>query len=103
MIENKKWFKAMNHPRRLIGCGDCKFFFGLKGVWGIGVEGECTRFPPSVHPAKKYRHGKSFSTYPLVASNHETCGEFKLGKYKQRSCADRNMEPRKDSDPRRAE
>jgi hypothetical protein len=57
-------------------CGQCRFYWDFKKV-GNFREGQCTRYPPSVHPQGKYRVGQSFSHYPLVESIKEACGEFK--------------------------
>jgi hypothetical protein len=66
--------------RRFRLCGDCKHYWDLKKV-GCFREGQCTRFPPSVHPKTKYKPGQYFSYYPLVENIKEVCGEFQAGQY----------------------
>lgn len=72
----------MNNPRWQLKCEDCKYFYPLKKV-SCFIEGQCTRYPPSVHPKGKYKSGQYFSYYPLVESIKEACGEYrKLKKQK---------------------
>ena len=61
-----------------INCSACKYFEQLKQVGGCIDEGQCIRFPPTIHPINKpYIPGNSFSVYPLVEGGNIACGEFK--------------------------
>jgi hypothetical protein len=73
--------KKSKHHRWELKCEDCHYYFDFKKV-SCFREGQCTRFPPSVHPDPKlpYKNGERFSHYPMVESIKETCGEFKRKK-----------------------
>ena len=60
-----------------INCGSCRYFELLKHVGGCIKEGQCIRFPPTIHPINNYVPGEHFSMYQLVDGNNIACGEFR--------------------------